>query len=152
MSKPRSATSRTSSVLTTALVASGTKAGVRTSPWASFSVPVRAEPARVWISKEGVTAASEPSRDPRSGSLPLDGALAGAVDGDPARLALLGLGDADLEHAAVEAGGHGLGVDALGQGQRAAERAGGALDADVALAGLLVLGLALTRDGQRRVL
>ena len=42
MSKPSSAASRTSSVLTTALVASGTKAGVRTSPCASFSVPVRA--------------------------------------------------------------------------------------------------------------
>ena len=45
MSKPSSAASRTSSVLTTALVASGTKAGVRTSPWARLRVPVRAREA-----------------------------------------------------------------------------------------------------------
>ena len=42
MSKPSAPASRTSSVFTTAFVARGTKAGVRTSPWASFSVPVRA--------------------------------------------------------------------------------------------------------------
>ena len=55
MSKPSSAASRTSSVLTTPLVASGTKAGVRTSPWARCRVPVRAREAgsRVRMSKYG---------------------------------------------------------------------------------------------------
>ena len=80
---------------------------------------------------------------------------AGAVadlDRDAARLALLGLGDADLEDAVVEARGHGVGVDALGQRQRAAEGAVRALDADVALALVLVLGLALARDGEDVVL
>ena len=54
MSKPSSAASRTSSVFTTAFVASGTNAGVRTSPCASFSVPVRARDrsSRVRMSKQ----------------------------------------------------------------------------------------------------
>ena len=56
-----------------------------------------------------------------------------AADRDPARLALLGLRDADLEDAVVEARGHGLGVDALGQRQRAGEGAERALDAVEAL-------------------
>ena len=36
------------------------------------------------------------------------------LDGDAARLALLGLGDANVEHTVVEVGGDRLGVDALG--------------------------------------
>src|SRR5947208_1977278 len=112
----------------TALVASGTNAGVRTSPWARRSVPARARDpgSRWWISKPGTGA--EPSPAParpasggRRGLVALDGLLAAVGDGDPAGLALLGLGDPDLEHAAVEARRHGVGVDALGQGQRAGE-------------------------------
>src|SRR3954471_15870727 len=83
-------------------------------------------------------------------ALALDGALAG--DGDLARLALLGLRDPDLEHAAVEAGAHRLGVDPLRQRQRAREGAERALHAVEALVALLVLGLALAGDGQRAVL
>src|SRR4051812_44129008 len=159
MSKPSSAASATSSVLMTALVASGTNAGVRTSPWASRRVPARARDpgSRWWISKPGTGA--EPSSAParlasarRRGLAALDGLLAGVGDGDPARLALLGLRDADLEHPAVEARRHGVGVDALGQGQRAGEGAERALHAVEALLALLVLGLALARDGQRAVL
>src|SRR5215211_4465236 len=55
------------------------------------------------------------------------------ADRDLARLALLGLRDPHLEHAAVEAGRDGLGVDALGQRQRARERPERALDAVVAV-------------------
>src|SRR3954464_11403075 len=83
-------------------------------------------------------------------ALALDGAL--ATDGDLARLALLGLRDPDLEHAAVEPGGHRLGVDPLRQRQRAREAAEGALHAVEALVAVLVLGLALARDGERAVL
>src|SRR4051812_7379370 len=69
-------------------------------------------------------------------------------DRDLARLGLLGLRDADLEHAAVEVGLDGFGVDAVGQGQRARERPEGALHAVVALLAGLVLGLALPGDGE----
>src|SRR3954462_787197 len=111
MSKPSSPASRTSSVLTTPFVASGTKAGVRTSPWASSSVPVRAnEPgSRVRMAKDGTAAepsgAPEPSgargrappgSSPRSRLDALGGAV--AADLDAARLALLRLGDPHLEH------------------------------------------------------
>ena len=68
------------------------------------------------------------------------------------RLALLGLRDADLEDAVVELGRHGARVDALGERQRAGEAAEGPLDAVVALLALLVLGLALARDGEDVVL
>src|SRR3954447_22715944 len=74
------------------------------------------------------------------------------ADRDLARLALLGLGDVDLEHAAVEARRDGLGVDALGQRQRARERAERALDAVVAVLVLGVLGLALARDREHPLL
>src|SRR4051812_49486926 len=83
-------------------------------------------------------------------ALAVDGAL--GTDGDLARLALLGLRDPDLEHAAVEACGHRLGVDPLRQRQRAREGAERALHAVEALLALLVLGLALAGDGQRAVL
>src|SRR5690349_2151380 len=146
MSKPSSAASRTSSVLTTALVASGTNAGVRTSPWARRSVPVRARvPAsRVRMAKLGIggrqataprrthgaepTGGERPERPPVGHPWRLRGVrldrllLVPDADGHLARLALLGLGDADLEHAAVERGRYGVGVDALGQRQRAGER------------------------------
>src|SRR5687768_15987625 len=75
-----------------------------------------------------------------------------AVDGDAARRALLGLGDPDLEHAVGELRGDRLGVDALRQRERPAEAAERALDAVEALALGLVVGLALTRDGQDGVL
>src|SRR3954454_6481413 len=156
----------------TALVASGTNAGVGTSPWARRSVPARARDpgSRWWISKPGTGAeptrpvARAEGRGPtaraprrlasggRRGLAALDGLLAAVGDGDPARLALLGLRDADLEHPAVEARRHGVGVDALGQRQRAGEGAERALHPVEALLALLVLGLALTRDGQRAVL
>ena len=42
ISYPSAATSSASSPLTVAFVASGTKAGVRTPPWAVWSVPARA--------------------------------------------------------------------------------------------------------------
>src|SRR4051812_49404584 len=66
-------------------------------------------------------------------------------DRDLARLGLLGLRDPDLEHAMLERGLDGLGVDALGQRQRARERAERALHAVIAVLAGLVLGLALTR-------
>src|SRR5206468_11766164 len=81
--------------------------------------------------------------------VPLDLGGPGAdLDGHAARLALLGLGDTDLEDAAVEARADRLGLHALGQGQRAAERAVRALDAHVALALVLVLRLALAGNGE----
>src|SRR5215210_1113623 len=75
-------------------------------------------------------------------------ALLADLDRDAARLARLGLGDADLEHALVERGGDRLWVDAIRQRERAAEAAVRPLDAVEALPALLVLGLALARDGQ----
>ena len=68
------------------------------------------------------------------------------------RLVLLGLRDPHLEHAAVEAGLDAVGVNALRQRQRPGECPGCALHAVVALVALLVLGLALARDGQDVVL
>src|SRR3982751_6961938 len=55
------------------------------------------------------------------------------ADGDLARLALLGLGDPHLEHTLVEGRLDGVGVHALGEGQRALEAAGRPLDAGVGL-------------------
>src|SRR5436305_11068420 len=80
----------------------------------------------------------------------LDRLAAGLADRDRnlARLALLGLRDAHLEHTALEAGGDRLGIDALGERQRPREAPGGPLDPVVALLALLVLGLALARDGE----
>src|SRR3982075_3528233 len=87
------------------------------------------------------------------GRAALDGRRAVAdLDLQLAGLALLGLGDADLEDALVERGGDRVAVDALGHRQGAAERAGGALEAGEALAALLVLGLALARQRQDVVL
>ena len=51
-----------------------------------------------------------------------------------------------------KAGGDGVGVDALRQGQRAREGAEGALHAVEALLAVLVLGLALAGDRERAVL
>src|SRR3954447_4273491 len=97
-----------------------------------------------------IDAARTPGRALGVAALAFDGAL--ATDGDLARLALLGLRDPDLEHAAVELRGHRLGVDPLRQRERAGERAEGALHAVEALLAVLVLGLALAGDGQRAVL
>src|SRR5579884_1626987 len=73
-------------------------------------------------------------------------------DLDLARLMLLGLGDPHLEHPVLEAGLDAVGVHALGQRQRARERAERTLDPVIALVALLVLGLALARDRQDVVL
>src|SRR4051812_28052672 len=99
--------------------------------------------------RSGAAAAAE-----RLGGLAaLDGRLAAAdLDGHAARLALLGLGGAYLEHALVKGGGDAVGVDAFGQGERAAELAERALQAVEALALVLVLGLALAGDGEDAVL
>src|SRR3954447_662649 len=97
-----------------------------------------------------IDAARTPGRALGVAALAFDGAL--ATDGDLARLALLGLRDPDLEHAAVELGADRLGVDALRQRQRAREGAEGALHAVEALLAVLVLGLALAGDGERAVL
>src|SRR4051812_44899859 len=80
------------------------------------------------------------------------GGLVADLDGDAPRLALLGLGDAYLEHALVEGGCDPVGVDAVRQRQRAAELAEGALHPVEALLLLLVLGLPLAGDGQDVVL
>src|SRR3954469_410533 len=80
------------------------------------------------------------------------GRLVADADRDPARLALLGLGDADLEDALVERRRDLLGVDALRERQRAAELAEGALHPVVALLLRLVLGLALAAYGEDVVL
>ena len=53
--------------------------------------------------------------------------LRGGVDLDPARLAGLRLRDRHLEHAVLEAGGHGLGVDTLRQRPRGYGWSGGRL-------------------------
>src|ERR671914_887225 len=153
MSKPRPAASRTSSVLTTALVARGTKAGVRTSPWARRSTPVRAREAGSRAVMLRMATGRGPYRRPvMTSPSGLDGLLGAAADLDPARLALLGLRDADLEHAAVEARADRVGVDALRERQRAGEAAERALDAVVALLVGLMLGLALAGDRERALL
>src|SRR5918999_1697098 len=58
MSKPSSATSAACRDLTEAVEASGTKAGVRTSPWCVWITPALAGPSRAAISKTGGTAKS----------------------------------------------------------------------------------------------
>src|SRR5688572_6081864 len=81
------------------------------------------------------------------------GALdAARADLDAGRLSLLGLRDLDLEDAVLEVGRHLAGVDPVGQAERAREASEGPLDAVEALALRLVLGLALTRDGENAVL
>src|SRR5688572_23781972 len=77
------------------------------------------------------------------GGGPLDARVAADADLDPLRLALLGLGDADLENAVVELRLHLVGSDALGQRERPREAAERALDPVVALVAVLMLGLAL---------
>src|SRR5205085_11317884 len=81
----------------------------------------------------------------RSWAAVIAAVLAGA-DLHPPRLALLGLRDAHLEDTLLELGGDAVRVDALGQRQRAAERARRALHAVPAALLALVLGLPLTRD------
>src|SRR3954468_7454438 len=165
MSKPRSAASRTSRVLTTALVASGTNAGVRTSPWVRRSVPVRAEEpgsrVRIENTAREVSCGRAPRRRAPTGwcsallgrGVGVDRLRRAAdADRDLARLALLGLRDVHLAHAAVEARRHGLGIHALGQRQRAREGAERALDAVIAVLVLGLLGLALAGDRQDAVL
>src|SRR5436190_15145834 len=99
--------------------------------------PARASPARASISNgPAVTRGSVARVPPAScGSSGLGAlgrralhrgrlaAVLACADLHPARLALLGLRDPDLEHALVELRGHSVGVDPLGQRQRTAERA-----------------------------
>src|SRR3954453_21144269 len=78
-------------------------------------------------------------------------AVAVPGDLDPARLPLLGLRDANVEHALMERRLDRVRIDALGQGQRAAELAERALESEEALLLALVLSLALAADRQRAV-
>src|SRR4029453_4874018 len=83
--------------------------------------------------------------------------LAGALDGPPAdlhsgRLGLLGLRDVDLEHSVLEVRLHVVRIDAPGERDGSDEAPEGALDAPIALSGLLFLGLALAGDRQDPVL
>src|SRR5205085_7053053 len=140
--------------------ASGTNAGVRTSPCARRRTPARAFPARASISNGLAVTPAE--RSPRAACFLLARGLlhrallgGGALDGrlpavrrarldlDPARLALLRLRDLDLEHPLLEPRGHRVRIDPLRKRQRAAEVAGGPLDVVPALLALLVVGLAL---------
>src|SRR3954470_11332426 len=73
---------------------------------------------------------------------------AAGADRDPMRLALLRLRDPDLEDAVAELGVDRVGVDALGQAQRPREAAESPLDPVIAVGLLLVLGPALTGDGE----
>src|SRR4051812_13207677 len=158
--KPRSATSAECRPLTVPLVASGTNAGVGTSPWWVWMRPARLWPSRASMVKVVCSGTRpEPSEGLPLGRGALDGDLAVAVavavavracsaDLDPARLALLGLGDRHRQDAAVEGRGDRVWVDALGQRQRAAERAERALDAVPAALARFVLGLALPADRQ----
>ena len=106
----------------------------------------RSRPGRGGLEKQTRAA---PSAGPRlsvvcrlRGLVALDGCRAIAhMNGDAARLRSLGWGCGSRARR-VEARGDGLRVDALGQRQRAAEGTIGALDAHVALALVLVLGLA----------
>src|SRR5204862_3712049 len=136
-----SATSDDCKVFTVALVARGTNAGVRTSPWLVTRTPARAEPSRASILNELIARprlVSWGGRSPhclvlRNRALEGRGlALAVPVrlpDRDAARLALLRLGDAHLEHALVEVRADRVGVHALGQRERAAEAPERALEA-----------------------
>src|SRR3954454_9507010 len=70
---------------------------------------------------------------------------------DAPRLALLGLRDPHVENTVMERGVDPVRIDPVGQGQRAAELAERALEAEEALLLALVLRLALTGDRQRAV-
>ena len=145
------------------LVASGTKAGVRIvavvrmdearagAPVAGLDGEGVAWPARRRPTVRGPTARCSCPRSPRRRCRCRSRRRRRAADLDAARLALLGLRDRHLEHAAVEVRADRVGVDALGQRQRAAEAAERALDAVPAALALLVLGLALAADRQRVV-
>ena len=73
------------------------------------------------------------------------------ADLDLPRLRLLGLRDVQLEHAVRVDGGDRVVGDALGQADRAGERAEAALEPEVAAVLDLLLALALGRHGERRV-
>src|SRR2546421_3250885 len=163
ISYPSASTSAACSDLTVAVDASGTNAGVCTAPCVKRRTPARAFPARASISNgpavtrgsvaPAAAAASTCSALRALGRGSLDGgrtaiAVLGRADLHPARLALLRLRDPHLEDALVELGAHPLRVDAVGQRQRAAEPAGGALHAIPASLLLLVLRAALARDRQ----
>src|SRR3954453_7558142 len=167
--KPSASTSALSSPFTVALVASGTNAGVSTSPCAQRRTPARALPSRASIrktSRSAVTRAAYEAGRPRRPlalRLPLGGralergvAVAVAVRGrladwDAARLALLRLRDPDLEHAVRERRLDLLAVDPVGQSEVGAERAELALDSVEAALLLGVLRLALAGDRERAV-
>src|SRR3954451_17679305 len=152
MSYPSSATSAACSPLTVAVDASGTNAGVRTSPCGVNRTPARAEPSRASMRCGCSGTRLSVLRRLLLGGRALEGLAAVGADRDPARLALLGLRNLDLEHALVERRVDLVRVHALGQRQRAAEAAERALEPVPALLAGLVLGLALARDGERAVL
>ncbi len=86
--------------------------------------------ALLWGMAAGAAVTRPDYRSSAGGGLALDGlGLGGAADRDldALRLRLHGLGDAHLEYAVVERRGDGAGVDALGQRERAGERADRAL-------------------------
>src|SRR4051794_21297729 len=133
--------------------------------------PARAAPSRAVVSKGGIAREHKRGRPPgrprpnrlcgRRSSL-LGRALDGgglsapvavrAGDADPARLALLGLRDPDLEHAVAEGRLDPVRVHSVRERQRAAEATERALYPVPALLALLVLRLPLARDGERSVL
>src|SRR5436189_6073464 len=95
-------------------------AGVSTTPEAVWSRPVRAAPSRAAISNRSRCGSRRTTRTVgsglRLGRLPVEAPVA---DRDPVRLACLGRGDADLEHAAVEIGADSIRVAVDGQRHRA---------------------------------
>jgi hypothetical protein len=68
---------------------------------------------------------------------------------DALGLGLLGLGHQDAQHAVLERGLDLVSLDMGGQGDRAAEGAGAALDPVEVLVGCVVGGVPLTLDGQQ---
>jgi len=73
-------------------------------------------------------------------------------DFDLARLGGFLFGKGDAQDAIFEAGNNVLGIESVGHGEAADEAAIAALDAVIALAGLLLLELALAGDGEGLVL
>src|SRR6185437_12909559 len=78
--------------------------------------------------------------------------VSGRLDGDSPRLRGRALRNADLQHAVEMRCLDGVGIHALGQCEAAQERAGGALEALVAVLGGLLLGVARALDRQHALL
>src|SRR5215217_7988627 len=131
------------------------KAGVRTTPDDVWSRPARAAPSRAVISKRRRSGSARTGPEAYAsnalllGSGPVNGSSA---DPNAVRLTLLGLRDAYLQHPLVEARVDALRVNVLRQSHRPGEAAERPLDAVVPVGLLLVLGLALTGNGEHAVL